>query len=458
MPDILALIKAKRDGRAHPERDIRWLLEHLDDIPDYQLSAWLMAAVCRGLTIDETTWLTDAMARSGDMLDLSDVPGPRVDKHSTGGVGDKVSLVLAPLVAASGATMAKLSGRGLGHTGGTIDKLESIRGFRTDLSPEEFVRQLKTVRVAIAGQSARLAPADGRLYALRDVTGTVESPGLICASILSKKIAAGADVILLDVKTGAGAFMETEAEAADLALLMQQVGHRLGRQVVCAVSEMGQPLGRAVGNAIEVEEALETLSGRGPEDLRELCLVLGSLLLEAGGVVSDLAAARKRLEASLDGGAALAKFREMVEAQGGDPAVVNDPSLLPAATHRTVLRAGESGYVTSIHARAVGEAASLLGAGRRKKGDALDLGAGIVLLRKVGESVEAGEPLAELRAGDESRLALAEERLREAFAIGLEPTQVPALVKAVFGSGGPPSSDVPGLLEGPPAVPHVASG
>ncbi len=458
MPDILALIKAKRDGRAHPERDIRWLLKNLDDIPDYQLSAWLMAAVCRGLTIDETTWLTDGMARSGDMLDLADVPGPRVDKHSTGGVGDKVSLVLAPLVAANGATMAKLSGRGLGHTGGTIDKLESIRGFRTDLSPEAFIAQLKAVRVAIAGQSARLAPADGRLYALRDVTGTVESPGLICASILSKKIAAGADAILLDVKTGAGAFMETEAEAADLALLMQQVGQRLGRQVVCAVSEMGQPLGRAVGNAIEVKEALETLSGRGPEDLRELCISLGALLLEAGGVVTDLAAARKRLETSLGNGSALAKFKQMVEAQGGDVAAVDDPSLLPSAAHQTVLRAKESGFVTSIHARAVGEAASLLGAGRRTKNDTLDLGAGIFMLRKVGEPVEAGEPLAELVANDASRLPAAELRLREAFGIGTEAVAPPALIKAVFGSGGPLANDVPGLLEDPSLVPRPTPG
>ncbi|MBM3270113.1 MAG: thymidine phosphorylase [Candidatus Sericytochromatia bacterium] len=437
MPDILALIKAKRDGRAHPERDIRWLLATLDQVPDYQLSAWLMACVCNGLTVEETTWLTDGMARSGEMLDLSDVPGPRVDKHSTGGVGDKVSLVLAPLVAANGATMAKLSGRGLGHTGGTIDKLESFAGFRTDLSPEAFKAQLQAIRVAIAGQSGRLAPADGRLYALRDVTGTVESPGLICASILSKKIAAGADAILLDVKTGAGAFMETEGEAADLALLMQQVGQRLGRQVVCAVSEMGQPLGRAVGNAIEVVEALETLAGRGPEDLRELCVSLGALLLEAGGVVTDLAAARRRLETSLSDGSALAKFREMVAHQGGDPAAVDDPARLPGAAHRHAIRATAAGYVTAIHARAVGEAASLLGAGRRVKGDVLDLGAGVILLRKVGDPVAAGEQIADLLTNDPSRLPAAEMRLADAFSIGQEAVPPPPLIKAVFGTRWP---------------------
>ncbi len=437
MPDILALIKAKRDGRAHPEKDIRWLLATLDEVPDYQLSAWLMAAVCQGLTVEETVWLTDGMARSGDMLDLSDVPGPRVDKHSTGGVGDKVSLVLAPLVAANGATMAKLSGRGLGHTGGTIDKLESFAGFKTDLTPEAFKEQLEAIRVAIAGQTGRLAPADGRLYALRDVTGTIESPGLICASILSKKIAAGADAILLDVKTGAGAFMETEAEAADLALLMQQVGQRLGRQVVCAVSEMGQPLGRAVGNAIEVVEALETLSGGGPDDLRELCVSLGALLLEAGGVITDLAAARRRLEESLGDGSALAKFRQMVAAQGGEVAAVDDPARLPGAAHRRVIAARESGYVTSIHARAVGEAAGLLGAGRRQKGDVLDLGAGVMMLRKVGDAVEAGEPLMELLTNDESRFHAAELRLAEAFSVGLDPVPPPPLIKAVFGTRWP---------------------
>ena len=442
MPDIVALIKAKRDGRAHPEKDIRWLLATLDQVPDYQLSSWLMAAVCQGLTVEETTYLTDGMARSGDMLDLSEVPGPRVDKHSTGGVGDKVSLVLAPLVAANGATMAKLSGRGLGHTGGTIDKLESIRGFKTQLSPEAFIEQLKAIRVAIAGQTARLAPADGRLYALRDVTGTIESPGLICASILSKKIAAGADTILLDVKTGAGAFMETEAEAADLALLMQQVGQRLGRNVVCAVSEMGQPLGRTVGNAIEVREAVETLQGVGPADLLELCVSLGALLLEAGGVIGDLAGARRKLEDSIKDGSALAKFREMVEAQGGDSAVVDDLSLLPAAAHNHAILAEESGFVTAIHARAIGEAAGLLGAGRQRKDDVLDLAAGIVLLRKIGDPIEAGEPLAELHANDPSRFNAVEIRLRDAFTISPEAVEPPPLIKAVFGTRWPSTASV----------------
>ncbi len=432
MAGIVDLIVAKRDGRQHTEDEIAWLVDNLAVIPDYQLSAWLMAVVCRGMTEDETTWLTDRMARSGEMLDLSGVPGPRVDKHSTGGVGDKVSLVLAPMVAACGATVAKLSGRGLGHTGGTIDKLESFAGFHADLAPEEFRSQLSATRVAIASQSSRLAPADGRLYALRDVTGTVESAPLICASILSKKIAAGADVILLDVKTGAGAFMPTEEAAAELAGLMQRVGRRLGRNIVCVVSEMGQPLGRAVGNSIEVEEALETLSGRGPGDLRELCLTLGALLLEAGGVEQDPERARQRLERSLADGSALARLRELIAAQGGDPGLLDDPTRLPHASASELLLAPHAGYVRVIDARLVGAAAADLGAGRQKKEDPLDLSAGIVLLAKIGDRVEAGQPLAQLLTGDPDRLVVALGRLETAFQIGPAPVDPPALVKRVF--------------------------
>ncbi len=432
MAGIVDLIVAKRDGRQHTEAEIAWIVDNLAAIPDYQLSAWLMAVVCRGMSEDETTWLTDRMARSGEMLDLSGVPGPRVDKHSTGGVGDKVSLVLAPMVAACGATMAKLSGRGLGHTGGTIDKLESFAGFHADLAPEQFRDQLSDIRVAIASQSSRLAPADGRLYALRDVTGTVESAPLICASILSKKIAAGADVILLDVKTGAGAFMPTEEAAAELAGLMQRVGRRLGRNIVCVVSEMGQPLGRAVGNAIEVEEALETLSGRGPADLRELCLILGSLLLEAGGVEQDPERARERLERSLADGSALAKLGELIEAQGGDAGWLDDPTRLPHARASELLLARQGGFVQVIDARLVGAAAADLGAGRQQKGDPLDLSAGIVLLAKMGDRVEAGQPLARLLTGDPDRLPVALGRLEAAFQIGPSPVAPPALVKRVF--------------------------
>lgn len=434
MPGILDLILTKRDGKAHSQAEIGWLIDHLDAIPDYQLASWLMAVVCRGMTEDETTWLTDRMARSGDVLDLSDVPGPRVDKHSTGGVGDKVSLVLGPLVASCGATMAKLSGRGLGHTGGTIDKLESFAGFKADLAPEAFCDQLKRIGVAIAGQSARLAPADGRLYALRDVTGTVESAPLICASILSKKIAAGADVILLDVKTGAGAFMQSEDDAAELAGLMQRVGRRLGRDVVCVVSEMGQPLGRAIGNAVEVEEALETLRGGGPDDLRELCLTLGALLLESGKVERDAASARSRLERALADGSALAKFKELVEAQGGDGRMVDDPTRLPLARHDGLLLAERAGHVRAMDARTVGEAASLLGAGRQKKGDPLDMAAGVLLLAKIGDRVDKGQPLAQLRTSDPARLEPARERLALAFELGPDRVEPPALVKRVFGS------------------------
>ncbi|MBU6427856.1 MAG: thymidine phosphorylase [Cyanobacteria bacterium REEB65] len=432
MPDILDLIRAKRNGHAHSAEAIGWLIDHLGTLPDYQLAAWLMAVCCQGMTEDETTWLTDAMARSGDLLDLSEVPGPRVDKHSTGGVGDKVSLVLAPLISACGGTMAKLSGRGLGHTGGTIDKLESFRGFTADLSPEAFKAQLRRIGVALAGQSARLAPADGQLYALRDVTGTIESAPLICASILSKKIAAGADVILLDVKTGAGAFMPTEQAAAELASLMQRVGRRLGRTVVCVVSEMGQPLGRAVGNAIEVQEAIETLHGRGPGDLRELCLSLGALLLEAGGLAPDPRAARDRLEAAIADGSALAKMRELVAAQGGDAQMVDHPDRLPAVDHEDMLVARISGYIENIDARRVGEAACSLGAGRKRKGDPLDLGAGVFLHAKVGDRIDSGEPIATLRFSDPRRLPEARAHLEAAYRIGTDPTSAPELVKRVF--------------------------
>lgn len=432
MRNVLGLITAKRDGGEHSAEDLAWLIGHLPEIPDYQLASWLMAVVCRGMSAEETTALTDQMARSGNMLDLSDVPGPCVDKHSTGGVGDKVSLVLAPLVAAGGATMVKLSGRGLGHTGGTIDKLDSIPGFRSDLEPEVFKEQLRAIRVAIGGQTAQLAPADGRMYALRDVTGTVESAPLICASILSKKIAAGADAILLDVKTGAGAFMSTEDGAAELARLMQQVGRRLGRRVVCAVSEMGQPLGLSVGNAIEVEEALETLKGRGPADLRELCLTLGALLLEAGGVVRDAQTGRLKLTELLDNGMALNRFRDLVFAQGGDPRVVDDYTIMPQATVRKTLASPASGYVSAIDARLVGEAAGALGAGRQTKDDVLDLGAGVLLRKKIGDRVEAGEPLADLLASDHARLPRAEALLESAYSLGPDPTTPPALIKAVF--------------------------
>ncbi|MEB3203669.1 MAG: thymidine phosphorylase [Candidatus Sericytochromatia bacterium] len=432
-PDILPLIRAKRDGQALSREDIEGLIAHLGTYPDYQVAAWLMACTCRGLSLDETVALTRAMAHSGEVLDLSDVPGPRVDKHSTGGVGDKVTLVLAPLVAAAGATVAKLSGRGLGHTGGTIDKLESLGSFRTAVEPEHFKAQLRRLRVAVAGQSRGMAPADGRLYALRDVTATIECPGLICASILSKKIAAGADIILLDVKTGRGAFMETEAEAEALAGMLREVGERLGRRVICVVSAMGQPLGRNVGNALEVAEAIETLSGGGPADLRELCLELGAQLCVAGGLDPDAVTARTRLAGLLDDGTAKARFRELVAAQGGDITLVDEPENLPSAPLSTHVVARTAGTVLDLDARCIGDAVVALGAGRRTKEDVLDLGAGVRLLAKVGDAVLAGQPLAEVRASDPERLEAGRHAVEQAYKTGEGPASPPPLIHAIFG-------------------------
>ncbi|MEB3299524.1 MAG: thymidine phosphorylase [Candidatus Sericytochromatia bacterium] len=432
-PEILPLIRAKRDGLELSATDLEGLVTHLHSYPDYQLAAWLMACTCRGLTLDETVALTRAMAVSGEVLDLEGVPGPRFDKHSTGGVGDKVTLVLAPLMAAAGATMAKLSGRGLGHTGGTIDKLESVAGFRTALPPAEFKDQLRRLRVAVASQSGALAPADGRLYALRDVTGTVECPGLICASILSKKIAAGADLILLDVKTGRGAFMETEAEALALASMLREVGKRLGKRILCVVSAMGQPLGRNVGNALEVAEALEALGGGGPDDLRELCVELGAQLCVAGGLDPDPNTARARLRRLLADGSARARFRDMVEAQGGDVGMVDDPRRLPRSEDLRVVRAPRDGVVAELDARAIGDAVVALGAGRRTKEDVLDLGAGVRLLVKIGDGVRKGQPLAELHANGPDRLEAGHLAVARAYGIGTGPVTPPPLIHAMLG-------------------------
>lgn len=429
---IIPLIKAKRDGLCHSAEELAWLVDHVGELPDYQLAAWLMAVVCRGMDLDETVALTDRMARSGEVLDLSDVPGPRVDKHSTGGVGDKVTLVLGPLVAAAGATVAKLSGRGLGHTGGTIDKLEAIPGLRTDLSPSEFKAQLRECRIAIAGQTANLAPADGVLYALRDVTGTVESVPLIAASVLSKKIASGADVILLDVKVGSGAFMRDMGEAEALARTMLAVGERLGKAVCCVVSEMGQPLGSAIGHANEVAEAMATLRGEGPSDLTELCVSLGALMLVGGGLAPDAAAAEAHLRGLLADGRALAKLRELVVAQGGDPAVIEDSTRMPQAPLRHLVRAPREGIVQELDALTVGLAGKALGAGRLIKGAAIDLAVGVNLHKKIADAVQAGEPLAELLARTPEQAAQAERELLQAYRIGAEPVTPAPLIKAIF--------------------------
>lgn len=418
--NALDLIVAKRDGAAHTADELRWLMRGAVDgsIPDYQLAAWLMAVVWRGMTAEETAALTDAMAHSGQVLDLSSLRNPPVDKHSTGGVGDKTTLVVAPLAAATGLTVAKMSGRGLGHTGGTLDKLESIPGFSVDLDAERFIRQAADVGLVIAGQTAELAPADKHLYALRDVTGTVPSLPLIAASIMSKKLAAGAEAIALDVKVGAGAFMPSEAEARALAEAMVDLGRRAGRRVAAALTRMDQPLGHAVGNALEVREAIETLQGRGPADLHRLCLAITGLMHVVGGQAGEPEHMHAELYRAITSGRALERFAAMIHAQGGQPAVVDAPDrFLPHAPVVLGITAPHAGWVTGLDARAVGEAAVDLGAGRRRKGDAIDPAVGVLLHVKMGDRVDAGVPLAELHARDLAGAEAAAARVRAAYRI-----------------------------------------
>ncbi|MBI3976449.1 MAG: pyrimidine-nucleoside phosphorylase [Armatimonadetes bacterium] len=429
------LILKKRDGGELSPEEIEALLGAYlrEEIADYQMSAFLMAVFFRGMSPRETAALTMAMVRSGETLDLEALGGVPVDKHSTGGVGDKTSLVLIPLVAAAGARVAKLSGRGLGHTGGTIDKLESIPGFRTDLSRERMLDQVRRIGCALAGQTADLVPADKRLYALRDVTATVESIPLIAASIMSKKIAGGARGIVLDVKTGSGAFMKTLEDARDLAEAMVAIGHEVGRRTVAVISDMDQPLGRTVGNAVEVEEAIATLQGRGPQDLTELCVALGSHMLVLAGSEASRDAAEERLRRALEDGLALERLRKMIAAQGGDVRVVDDPGLLPQARHVLPVAAARGGVVAGIDAEAIGLAAMSLGAGRARKEDRIDPAVGIRLERKVGEKVGAGEPLASVLAHDEARGAEAVRRVREAYRLARSAPTPRPLIHAVLG-------------------------
>jgi pyrimidine-nucleoside phosphorylase len=431
------LILKKRDGGELSPEEIDALLGAYlrEEIADYQMSAFLMAVFFRGMSAVETAALTMAMVRSGETLDLEALGGAPVDKHSTGGVGDKTSLVLIPLVAAAGARVAKLSGRGLGHTGGTIDKLESIPGFRTDLTRERMVDQVRRIGCALAGQTADLVPADKRLYALRDVTGTVESIPLIAASVMSKKIAGGARGIVLDVKAGSGAFMKTVEDARRLAEAMVAIGREVRRQTVAVISDMDQPLGHAVGNAVEVAEAIATLQGTGPEDLTALCLTLGSHMLVLAGAERSLEAAEARLRRALEDGLALERFRKLVEAQGGDVRVVDDPDLLPRARHTLPVVAAGEGVVKAIDARAIGLAAMSLGAGRARKEDRIDPAVGVRLERKVGERVVAGDPLATVLASDEEKGADAVRQIEEAYAIsGAAAAPAPRpLIHAVVG-------------------------
>lgn len=392
------IIQKKRDGEELTREEIRYLIGGYvkGEIPDYQLSAWTMAVYFRGMTARETADLTVAMAESGDQIDLSQIHGIKVDKHSTGGVGDTTTLVLAPLVAAAGVPVAKMSGRGLGHTGGTIDKLESIAGFTVELEQERFVQQVNEIGVSVISQSGNITPADKMLYGLRDVTATVESIPLIASSIMSKKIAAGADAIVLDVKTGSGAFMKTPQASIELAKAMVEIGTEVGRETVAVISSMDQPLGYAIGNTLEVAEAAQTLAGRGPADLTELSLTLGAHMLTLGGRAADAKEARRMLEELIRNGQALEKFRQFVAEQGGDPSFVEDHSRLPAADLVVEVRAERAGYISAMDAEALGRAAMKLGAGRETKDSQIDLSAGIMLRGKVGDRLEAGDVLAVL--------------------------------------------------------------
>jgi len=413
------LIIKKRSGEVLTTDEINWLISSYThgDIPDYQMAAWAMAVVFLGMNDRETADLTLAMAHSGDMLDLHDVAPLTVDKHSTGGVGDKTSLVLAPLVAAVGLSVAKMSGRGLGFSGGTLDKLESIPGFRVDLSAAEFRRAVADVGLVIAGQSADLAPADKQLYSLRDVTGTVESIPLIAASVMSKKLAAGADCIVLDVKVGRGAFMKTVVDARELAQRMVAIGRHANRKVAAVITSMEQPLGQAIGNALEVKEAIATLQGQGPDDFVELCLALGTELVLLAGKATTASEAETLLRTALEQGHAWQKFRAFVGHQGGDLATIDDPRLLPEATIVEPVRAHHDGFITAIDALELGLVASDLGGGRQKKGDMIDPSVGIVLEHKVGAFVAQGAPLATIHASHPNHIAQFHDRVAAAFTI-----------------------------------------
>ncbi|MCR4372743.1 pyrimidine-nucleoside phosphorylase [Bacillus amyloliquefaciens] len=397
---MVDLIVKKQNGKELTTEEIQFFVKGYTDgsIPDYQASALAMAIYFQDMTDQERADLTMAMVNSGETIDLSAIEGIKVDKHSTGGVGDTTTLVLAPLVAALGVPVAKMSGRGLGHTGGTIDKLEAIEGFHVELSKDEFIKLVNRDKVAVIGQSGNLTPADKKLYALRDVTGTVNSIPLIASSIMSKKIAAGADAIVLDVKTGAGAFMKTDEDAVNLAKAMVRIGNNVGRQTMAVISDMSQPLGFAIGNALEVQEAIDTLRGEGPEDLNELVLTLGSQMVVLAKKAETLEEARTKLQEVMKNGKALEKFKEFLSNQGGDASVVDDPSKLPQAAYKIDVPAKEAGVVSEIVADEIGVAAMLLGAGRATKEDEIDLAVGIMLRKKVGDNVEKGEPLVTLYA------------------------------------------------------------
>jgi len=418
---MVDIIEKKKEAQVLSKDEIQFFIDGVVDgsIPDYQTTALLMAICFQGLNDEETLQLTLSMVNSGDKTDLSSIPGIKVDKHSTGGVGDKTTLILAPLVAACGVPVAKMSGRGLGHTGGTIDKLESIPGFSTSLSLAQFIENVKSIGLAIAGQTGHLVPADKKLYALRDVTSTINNVSLIAASIMSKKIASGADAIILDVKVGSGAFMQTVAEAELLAKTMVRIGTQAGRKTVAILTDMDMPLGLAIGNTLEVKEAINVLKGNGPKDVTDLCLYLGSMMLQLAGV-GDEAFCDAKIEHVLSSGEALQKFREMVSAQGGDPDIASDLLLLGNAAFEVPYKAKKSGYIQQMLSSQLGMASMVLGAGRRTKEDSIDPTSGIVLIKKTGEQVAEGEMIAVLYTNEPERLEEAGNMMDEAVVISSE--------------------------------------
>lgn len=431
------IILKKRQGKELTEQEIDFLVQGFTkgDVPDYQMSAFAMAVFFKGMTSQETAFLTNSIINSGETIDLSAIDGIKVDKHSTGGVGDTTTLLLGPLVAAAGAPVAKMSGRGLGHTGGTLDKLESIPGFNINLTKEQFVETVNNIKVAVMGQTAKLAPADGKLYSLRDVTATVDSIPLIASSIMSKKLAAGADGIVLDVKTGDGAFMKTLDDSFALAEEMVKIGTHLGKETVAFITDMDQPLGNAIGNSLEIIEALESLKGRGPRDLMDLTLDLAAQMLLISKVCSNELQAKEVLQRVIEDGSALKSFRDFVEAQGGNPAVVDDYSLLPMAKEKINVTSPTNGYITKIEAEGLGKFAMVLGAGRARKEDPIDHGVGILLHKKIGDRVSEGDVLATLYVNHGDETSLVEEFLSKISIEGQRPSN-PKLVYGIVTKDG----------------------
>ena len=431
------LIRRKRDSGELTREEIEQLIAAYThgDVPDYQMSAWLMAVVLRGMSRPETAALTEAMLHSGRVLDFSDLPGRKVDKHSTGGVGDKTSLVIAPIVAAGGLKVPMISGRGLGHSGGTLDKLESIPGFDVSLSLADFRRVLETCGCALIGQTAEIAPADKKIYALRDVTGTVESSALICASIMSKKLAEGIDALVLDVKTGSGAFMKKLEDAANLAELLVETGKRMGKRVVALLTDMNQPLGRKAGNAMEVAESIEVLSGRGPADLRDVCLELAAWMFFLGEKVKSVEEGKKLSTDLIVSGHAREKFREIVGLQGGDVAVIDDPGRLARARQTLDVNSPADGFIAATQCEQLGTACVVLGGGREKKEDTIDPAVGLEFHKRIGDAVTRGEPLCTLHYNSATRLDEAQRLVETAYKIEPDkPKTMPQLIYRVIGA------------------------